>query len=397
MSSTRSTTQSMVVVCERPRAKPSTDIATIMGGRSPLIETMSRQVAATTVAITVSFERRDPPDEQRGRCPCQQGAAGADAQQDPHLGRGQADGDAEQRHVDQEQVDAALGEKLVISAAGIPVGGGVARPARPGPCGRSTPGSGAHRQGGGGQSADEDPGRDQQGRRGRLEAGLVAVADDHPAQYRADDLAQRRDSGERAEPADARERAVGLRHDALRADGARHVPDAQRGRTDRNGGDVLGNTRTNAASAAMARPPASGIAGWCRSVHRPKPTASSIGGSEARGRQAEGEAVGTEGQESVGRHRPGQGDRDLQQEDAGDGADEPRRRETFGNANRSELPATLRRGDVYLDTVGVAELEEPGRVGCLRAVDLDAAFLQRGHHGAGVLDGHPDVVGPHRP
>ena len=45
----------MVVVCERPRAKPSTDIATIMGGRSPLIETMSRQVAATTVAITVSL------------------------------------------------------------------------------------------------------------------------------------------------------------------------------------------------------------------------------------------------------------------------------------------------------------------------------------------------------
>ena len=35
------------------------------------------------------------------------------------MGRGQADGDAEQRHVDQEQVDAALGEKLVISA-GIP-------------------------------------------------------------------------------------------------------------------------------------------------------------------------------------------------------------------------------------------------------------------------------------
>ena len=55
VSSTRSTTQSMVVVCERPSAKPRTDIAIIIGARLWLNATMSRQVAATVVAITVSF------------------------------------------------------------------------------------------------------------------------------------------------------------------------------------------------------------------------------------------------------------------------------------------------------------------------------------------------------
>ena len=55
MSSTRLTTQSIVVVCERPRAKPSTDIATIIGARLWLSASTSRQVAATIVATTVSL------------------------------------------------------------------------------------------------------------------------------------------------------------------------------------------------------------------------------------------------------------------------------------------------------------------------------------------------------
>ena len=41
----------------------------------------------------------------------------------------------------------------------------------------------------------------------------------------------------------------------------------------------------------------------------------------------------------------------------------------------SELPAALRRGHVDLYAVGVTELEEPGRVGFLGAVHLDAPRL----------------------
>ena len=44
----------MVVVCDRPSAKPSTDIATIIGARLLLTARTSRQDAATTVATTVS-------------------------------------------------------------------------------------------------------------------------------------------------------------------------------------------------------------------------------------------------------------------------------------------------------------------------------------------------------
>ena len=54
MSSTRLTTQSMVVVWDRPRAKPRTDIATIIGTMLWLSATTSRHVAATAVAMTVS-------------------------------------------------------------------------------------------------------------------------------------------------------------------------------------------------------------------------------------------------------------------------------------------------------------------------------------------------------
>src|ERR1700755_1537207 len=70
-------------------------------------------------------------------------------------------------------------------------------------------------------------------------------------------------------------------------------------------------------------------------------------------------------------------------------------RDTGGRSRRSELPATLRRGDVDLDTVRVAELEEARRVGGLAAVHLAAALLERGHDGSGVIDGHADVVGAH--
>ena len=64
------------------------------------------------------------------------------------------------------------------------------------------------------------------------------------------------------------------------ADGARHVPDAERGRGDRERGNRLRDTRGRTPPmAAMARPSTSRTAGWCRSVHRPKPTASSIGGT----------------------------------------------------------------------------------------------------------------------
>ena len=38
-------------------------------------------------------------------------------------------------------------------------------------------------------------------------------------------------------------------------------------------------TRANDAAAPTARPNANRIAGWCRSVHRPNPTASTIGGT----------------------------------------------------------------------------------------------------------------------
>ena len=38
-------------------------------------------------------------------------------------------------------------------------------------------------------------------------------------------------------------------------------------------------TRAKAAAAPTARPKANRIAGWCRSVHRPNPTASTIGGT----------------------------------------------------------------------------------------------------------------------
>src|SRR5262245_66665366 len=62
---------------------------------------------------------------------------------------------------------------------------------------------------------------------------------------------------------------------------------------------------------------------------------------------------------------------------------------------RSELPATLRRGDVDLDTVRIAELEEPWRLRLLGTVYLDTAFLECGYYRARVLDGHADVVRAH--
>ena len=164
------------------------------------------------------------------------------------------------------------------------------------------------------------------------EAGLLGVADDHAAENRTDDLAERRDRGQGAEPIDPRQRALRLGHDALRADGARHVPDAQCGRGKRDGRDALsdderkrrrgGDRETEAEQdrgVVLLGPPAEADG----QQHRRD--------GEARGGQAERGAVGAERQEPVGRHRPRERDRHLQQEDAGDGADEPPRRQgTFG-------------------------------------------------------------------
>ena len=46
-----------------------------------------------------------------------------------------------------------------------------------------------------------------------------------------------------------------------------------------NAGIDSTTTRAKAPMAAMANPSTIRTAGWCRSVHRPKPTASSIGGT----------------------------------------------------------------------------------------------------------------------
>jgi hypothetical protein len=65
------------------------------------------------------------------------------------------------------------------------------------------------------------------------------VADDEAADNGPDDLTERRDGGQCAEPADARKRTVRLGHDALPTDRGRRVPDAERGRRERDGPDLL--------------------------------------------------------------------------------------------------------------------------------------------------------------
>ncbi len=121
---------------------------------------------------------------------------------------------------------------------------------------------------------------------------------------------------------------MSLRHDALPADGARHVADAERGRGDGHRADRLcnnederrpgGDTKTEDEQdrrMVSLSPPSEADREQDRRDR------------EARGRQAKEGAVGAECQQSVGRHRARQGDRDLQQEDAGDGADEPQGRQ----------------------------------------------------------------------
>ena len=59
---------------------------------------------------------------------------------------------------------------------------------------------------------------------------------------------------------------------------------------------------------------------------------------EACSRHTDGGAVSAEGKEPVRRHRPGQRDRDLKQEDAGDGADEPQRRKRTAPPDQNFQP-----------------------------------------------------------
>ena len=118
-----------------------------------------------------------------------------------------------------------------------------------------------------------------------------------------------------------------LGHDALPADGCGHVPDAERGRRNRDGPESLGDNE----SEGRRGPDSQTESEQDRGMVPFGPPAEADRehdrrDSEASGRQPERRGVGAEGKESVGRHRTGQGDRDLEQEDACDGADQPRRR-----------------------------------------------------------------------
>ena len=150
-------------------------------------------------------------------------------------------------------------------------------------------------------------------RRGRRKAGVVTVADDQAAEDGSDDLAECRNRCQRAEPADARERALCLGHDALAADGARHVPDAQRGGGEREHGNRLHDNKGESTNGGDGEPEHH----QDRRVVSLGPPAEADGEQhrrhgEACGRQANGGAVGAEGQKSIRRHRARQGNRHLQ-------------------------------------------------------------------------------------
>ena len=165
-------------------------------------------------------------------------------------------------------------------------------------------------------------------RRGRLEAGLFGVADDHAAQHGADDLAQSRNRGERAEPVDARQRTLRLRHDALRRRWWLTCARCQALSWRAPGPESSPRqTRTKAAAAEIPDRRREGSRGGVAQSSVRSLTARSIGGTAKHAAvRPERGAVGAERQQSVCRHRARHGDRDLQQEDAGDRADEPRRR-----------------------------------------------------------------------
>ena len=120
---------------------------------------------------------------------------------------------------------------------------------------------------------------------------------------------------------------MGLRHDALPADGCGHVPDAERGRRERHHRNTLGDNENECGQGRHTQSQNEKDRGMV-----PFGPASESDGEkhrrdrEACGRQPERRGVGVERQQPVSGHRTGQGDRDLQQEDAGDGADQPRRR-----------------------------------------------------------------------
>ena len=130
-----------------------------------------------------------------------------------------------------------------------------------------------------------------------------------------------------------------LRHDALSADRCRRMPDAERSRGDGDGPDLLcGNE-----SEGRHRPDRKAEDEQDRGVVPLGPPAEADGehdrrNGEACGRHADGGAVSTEREEAVRRHRPGQSDRDLEQEDAGDGADEPQRRKRAALADQNFQP-----------------------------------------------------------
>ena len=299
VSSTRSTTQSMVVVCVSPRANPSTDIASIIGVRLWLSATIEKAQRRDHRGDHSQVHAGDPADEKRCRRPRQQCTAGADAQQDADLRRRQPDGGTEQRHIDQEEVVAALRGEARHQ------GGGHSPQAQQPPhtlglaCshGRLLDAWCASRATATGRPPTNTQAATMKGRRRRAEAGVLAVADDHAAEHGPDDLAKRGNRCQRAESADARERTLRLGHDALPADGGRHVSDAECGggereRRDRlhedegegadggdrrsrapsgsRGGDARssGRSRRRAASAERRNTRPSGR-GWCRRRRAP--------------------------------------------------------------------------------------------------------------------------------
>ena len=223
------------------------------------------------------------------------------------------------------------------------------------------------------------------------------MADDHAADDRSDDLAECRDGGECAEPADARDRTVRLGHDALPADRCRRVCPMPSAVVATAMAQICSAaTRAKAAAAPTARPKANRIAGWCRSVHRPKPTASTIGGTAKHAAVTPTVAASAPRARSryvdTGRAKS---DRDLKQEDAYDGADEPQRRKRAAPAGQNFQP----RSGVATSTStpsGSRNLKNRGgSAASAPYTSIPRSFSAR-HHGAGVLDRHADVVGPHR-
>jgi len=108
---------------------------------------------------------------------------------------------------------------------------------------------------------------------------------------------------------------------------ARHMPDAERGGGERERGNRLNDDERKCADGRDGESEHH----QNRRVMALRPPAEADGEQhrrygEACRRQAEGGAVSAERQQSVGRHRARQGDRHLQQKNAGDGGDEPQRR-----------------------------------------------------------------------